>query len=188
VRRGCTTTKHSGEASSASPNRSKYEALQKELGENEELIVKLTKENLYSAAACDNLRKEILEAKKTAELHAMESFARDMLDVCDAVKVVARIADQYLQENKSAPPRHVAAITGVKLTVDVAMKAVKRHGVSEICTTIGAPFDETQQEKLYTVPSTPELKNESVAEIVKDGYLLNGLILRKAQVAVSEDP
>lgn len=187
-RRACATAGDTTASAAASVNKSKYDAVAKELEENQKLIAKLTSDSLYSAAACENLRKESLEAKKTAELQAIESFAKDMLEVCDALQVVTRLVDEYLQKNTPAPPSHVSVLAGIKLTEDVALKTMKRYGVSKICAEIGQLFDDKREEKLYTVPSTAELKNGCVAEVVKSGYLLNGSILRKAQVAVSEDP
>ncbi|KAL7696841.1 Co-chaperone GrpE [Lotmaria passim] len=187
-RRSCATVKGESDTSAASPNRSKYDALLSGLKEKEQLIEKMTTDVLYSAAACENLRKEMLGAKKNAEEQAIASFAMDMLEVCDALQVVTRLVDEYLQNNELVPPAQASVLSGIKLTEEVAVKTLKRHGVSKICTTIGHPFDETMQEKLYTVPSSAEIKDGNIAEIIKDGYLLNGSVLRKAQVALGEDP
>ncbi|KPI88710.1 putative co-chaperone GrpE [Leptomonas seymouri] len=186
--RSCTTASGEDDSSSAFADRDEYDAVLKELEENKKLIEKLTTESLYKAAECQNLRKEMQEAKKNAELEAIAAFAKDMLELCDGLRVVVRQADEYLQQNESMPPSHASVLAGIKLTEGAAMATIKRHGISKICTTVGQPFDERLQEKLYTVPSTPELKDGSVAEIVKDGFLLNNSLLRKAQVAVSEGP
>ncbi|KPA83067.1 putative mitochondrial Co-chaperone, GrpE [Leptomonas pyrrhocoris] len=186
TRRRCATSKKDGDSSAANTIKSKYDVLLKELEEQNKLVAELTTESLYKAAACENLRKEMREAKKIAESQATESFAKDMLEVLDALQVVARQAEEYLRQNTSLPPSQVSILAGIKLTEEFAIKALKRYGVSKICTAVGHPFDGKLEEKLYSVPSTVELKDGSVAEVVKSGYLLNGSVLRKAQVAVSE--
>lgn len=188
TRRSCATPNTGAESASSSASKSKYDSIVAELKETESLVVKLSTEGLYSAAASENLRKEMRETKAKAEAEATESFAKDMLEVCDALQIVGKRVDDYLQKNKTCPQSHSSVLAGVKLTEDIALKVLKRYGVSKICTTIGHPFNGTQEEKLYTSPSSAELADGCIADVAKEGYLLNGSILRKAQVAVSEDP
>ncbi|TPP43434.1 GrpE family protein [Leishmania donovani] len=166
----------------------KYEVLRAELCDSKRQIQKLRSENLYAAASCENIRKTTQEQSKQAHNDAVRSFARDMLDVCDALQVVTKKAVKYTQRNSSIPKSEAAVLAGVMLTEEVALKVLKRYGVTQMHTEVGATFDEEKEEKLFTVPSTPSLKEGSVAEIVKNGYDMNGSVLRRAQVGLSEDP
>lgn len=188
ARRSCAATASSNNSSTTTADKSKYDAMTKELKETDTLLAKLNTESLYSAAACENLRKEMQVSKRNAELQAIESFAKDMLEVCDALQVVVRKVAEYKRHNADIPLSHTAVLVGIELTEDVALKTLKRYGVTKVCTVTGRPFDEKFEEKLFTVPSSTELKEGSVAEVIKDGYLLGGSVLRKAQVAVCEDP
>ncbi|GET90676.1 co-chaperone, GrpE, putative [Leishmania tarentolae] len=173
---------------SAAELKGKYEVLRRELHENKRQIQQLQSENLYAAASCENIRKKTREQSKQAHNDAVRFFARDMLDVCDALQVVTRKVMEYTQRNSSIPKNEASILAGVMLTEEIALKVLKRYGVTQIHTEIGATFDEEQEEKLFTVPSTLSLKEGCVAEIVKSGFDMNGSVLRRAGVGLSEDP
>ncbi|CBZ28754.1 heat shock protein grpe [Leishmania mexicana MHOM/GT/2001/U1103] len=185
-RKCCTEEKTAG--LSVAELKGKYEVLRAELCESKRQIQQLRSENLYAAASCENIRKTTQEQSKQAHNDALRSFARDMLDVCDALRVVTRKVVEYTQGNSFIPKSEASVLAGVMLTEEVALKVLKRYGVTQMHTEVGATFDEEKEEKLFTVPSTPSLKEGSVAEIVKNGYDMNGSVLRRAEVGLSEDP
>ncbi|CAJ1031565.1 heat shock protein grpe [Leishmania guyanensis] len=168
--------------------KTKYEVLRAQLRESKKQIQQLQSENLYTAASCENIRKATQEQAKQAHNDAVRSFAQDMLDVCDALQVVTRKVGEYRQRNSSIPQSEASILTGVMLTEEVALKVLKRYGVTQMNTVVGAPFDEAKEEKIFTVPSTLSLQEGSVAEIVKKGYHMNESVLRRAEVGLSEDP
>ncbi|KAG5498584.1 hypothetical protein JKF63_02870 [Porcisia hertigi] len=165
----------------------KYDFLKSQLCESEKQIQQLQSENMYTAASCENIRKAAQENAKQAQSDAVRSFACDMLTVCDALQVVTKKVAHYNESNPSIPKSEAALLTGVTLTEEVALKVLKRYGVTQVHTEVGAPFNEKTEEKLFTVPSTPSLQEGRIAEIVKKGYVMNGSVLRRAEVGLSED-
>ncbi|KAG5472295.1 hypothetical protein LSCM1_03694 [Leishmania martiniquensis] len=186
IHRKC-CTHDSSTASSVAEVKGKYEVLRAQLLASKGEIQKLRSENLYTAASCENIRKSAHEQAKQAHADAIRSFARDMLDVCDALQVVARKVEEYTQRNSFVPKREASVLTGVALTEEVALRVLKRYGVTPVHTQVGASFDQEKEEKLFTVPSTPSLQEGRIAEVVKSGYDMNGSVLRRAEVGLSED-
>lgn len=166
----------------------KHESLKLQLAECQKQIEKLRTESLYSAATCENIRKEAREEAKRAQATACERFAADMLEVCDALDVVGGKVRRYRQTNTAISAGEASVLAGIELTESVALKVLRRFGVSRLATEVGTPFDKDKQEKLFTVPSAPNLPAGCVAKIVKHGYEMNGSVLRRAEVGVSEDP
>ncbi|KAG5496537.1 hypothetical protein JIQ42_03365 [Leishmania sp. Namibia] len=181
------STQDSTAAPSFAELKGRYEVLRAQVLACKGEIQKLRSENLYTAASCENIRKTAQEQAKQAHNDAIRSFARDMLDVCDALQVVTKKVEEYTQGNSIISKSEASVLTGVTLTEEVALRVLKRYGVTRMHTKVGALFDEEKEEKLFTVPSTPSLQEGSVAEIVKSGYDMNGLVLRRAEVGLSED-
>ena len=74
-------------------------------------------------------------------------------------------------------------VAGVKLVYDGLLKVLADHGATPI-DSLGEPLNTDFHEAIATLPS-PEVPEGHVMNEVKRGWLLNGKLLRAAQVVVS---
>ena len=74
-------------------------------------------------------------------------------------------------------------VSGVQLVYDGLLKTLADHGATPL-DSMGEPFDANYHEALATLPS-PDVPEGNVMTEVKRGWLLNGKLLRAAQVVVS---
>ena len=77
-------------------------------------------------------------------------------------------------------------VSGVQLVYDGLLKTLADHGATPL-DSMGEPFDANYHEALATLPS-PDVPEGNVMTEVKRGWLLNGKLLRAAQVVVSAGP
>ena len=104
--------------------------------------------------------------------------AADVLkDVLATVDDLARALDGA-KEKKDDP-----FVSGVQLVYDGLLKTLSDHGATPL-DSMGEPFDANYHEALATLPSS-DIPEGNVMTEVKRGWLLNGKLLRAAQVVVS---
>jgi len=104
--------------------------------------------------------------------------AADVLkDVLATVDNLARALDGA-KDKKDDP-----FVSGVQLVYDGLLKTLADHGATPL-DSMGEPFDANYHEALATLPS-PDVPEGNVMTEVKRGWLLNGRLLRAAQVVVS---
>ena len=121
----------------------------------------------------DNFRKR--QARDREEL--FKSAAKDVLkDVLPSVDDLARALD-------GATDKEDPFVKGVQLVYDKLVKMLADHGATPI-DSLGEPLDTNFHEAIATLPS-PEVPEGHVMNEVKRGWLLNGKVLRAAQVVVS---
>jgi hypothetical protein len=100
---------------------------------------------------------------------------KDVLMVIDALDRVFDLADQQPQSISEGMLR------GLKSVYDLLMQTLAKHGLQPV--EVGRQFDPHQQIAMGTEPN-PELPDGSVSRVLARGFLLNGQILRTAQVVV----
>ena len=121
----------------------------------------------------DNFRKRT--ARDREEL--FKSAARDVLkDVLPSVDDLARAIGE-------AADGEDPFVKGVRLVYDKLVKMLEEHGATPI-DSLGEPLDTNFHEAIATLPS-PDVPEGHVMTEVKRGWLLNGKVLRAAQVVVS---
>ena len=121
----------------------------------------------------DNFRKR--QARDREEL--FKSAARDVLK-----DVLPSVDDLSLALDKAAD-KEDPFVKGVQLVYDKLVKMLADHGATPI-DSLGEPLDTNFHEAIATLPS-PEVPEGYVMTEVKRGWLLNGKVLRAAQVVVS---
>ena len=121
----------------------------------------------------DNYRKRM--ARDREEL--FKSAAVDVLkDVLPTVDNLARALGEAVDKDDPF-------VKGVQLVYDGLVKMLADHGATPI-DSVGEPLDTNFHEAIATLPS-PEVPEGHVMTEVKRGWLLNGKVLRAAQVVVS---
>ena len=121
----------------------------------------------------DNFRKRT--ARDREEL--FKSAATDILkDLMPTVDNLALALDK-------ATDKEYPFVKGVQLVYDGLVKMLADHGAVPV-DSLGEPLDTNFHEAIATLPS-PEVPEGHVMTEVKRGWLLNGKVLRAAQVVVS---
>lgn len=128
-----------------------------------------------TVAEFDNYRKRAAREREEYIRSASESLVRDLLPVLDNF-------DRALQAAREDPA--AAAVTaGIELIQRELLRVLERAGVTPF-SAAGAPFDPERHEAVARVPAAgrPDM---SVVDETRRGYLINGRVLRPAQVTVA---
>ena len=125
-------------------------------------------------ADCDNVRKRTARGREDLVKVAASDVLKDILPTGDSR---ARALDEA--KDKADDP----FVAGVKLVYDGLIKALADHGATPL-DAIGEPFDANFHEALAQLPSD-DVEEGNVMNEVKRGWMLNGKLLRAAQVVVS---
>ena len=122
----------------------------------------------------DNFRKRTARDREDLVKFAASDVLKDILPTVDNL---ARALEEA--KDKTDDP----FVTGVKLVYDGLLKALAEHGATPL-DSAGEPFDANFHEALAQLPSE-EVEEGHVISEVKRGWMLNGKLLRAAQVVVS---
>ncbi|MDA4845191.1 nucleotide exchange factor GrpE [Hoeflea poritis] len=137
---------------------------------------------LRLAAEMDNLRRRTARDVKDARAYSVSNFARDMLAVSDDLR---RALDAIPAEAREAGDAGLKAlIEGVEMTERSMLSALERHGVKRL-TPQGQKFDPNFHQAMFEVPN-PDVPNNTVVEVVQDGYVIGDRVLRPAMVGVAK--
>ena len=121
----------------------------------------------------DNYRKRASRDREELVKFAASEAVKDMLPTVDNL---ALALDQA--KDKEDP-----FVKGVQLAYDGFLKALKDHG-AEPFDSVGETLDPNRHEAIATLPSET-VEEGKISTEVKKGWMLNGRLLRAAQVVVS---
>jgi molecular chaperone GrpE len=137
---------------------------------------------LRLAAEMDNLRRRTEREVKDAKTYSAAAFARDMLSVSDNLR---RALDAIPAETRAAGEAGLMSLVeGVEMTERAMLSALERHGVKKI-EPAGQKFDPHFHQAMFEVPNA-DLPNNTVIQVVQDGYVIGERVLRPAMVGVSK--
>ena len=122
----------------------------------------------------DNFRKRTARDREDLVKFAASDVLKDILPTADNL---ARALEEA--KDKAEDP----FVAGVKLVYDGLLKALAEHGATPL-DSVGEPFDANFHEALAQLPSE-DVEEGHVMSEVKRGWMLNGKLLRAAQVVVS---
>ena len=122
----------------------------------------------------DNFRKRTARDREDLVKFAASDVLKDILPTVDNLA-------RALEEAKDRADDPFVA--GVKLVYDGLIKALADHGATPL-DSAGEPFDANFHEALAQLPSE-DVEAGHVMSEVKRGWMLNGKLLRAAQVVVS---
>lgn len=101
----------------------------------------------------------------------------------DAVKDMLPTADNLMIALDQAKDNEDPFVKGVRLAYEGFLKSLKDHG-AEPFDSVGEPLDPSRHEAIATLPSET-IKEGRISAEIKRGWMLNGRLLRAAQVVVS---
>ncbi len=137
---------------------------------------------LRLAAEMDNLRRRTARDVRDAKAYSVSNFARDMLAVSDNLR---RALDAIPEEALQAGEEGLKALSeGVEMTERAMLSALERHGVKKL-SPAGQKFDPNFHQAMFEVPN-PDVPNNTVVEVVQEGFVIGDRVLRPAMVGVAK--
>ncbi len=171
-----TPVPEAAEETAASPDRTTeleelLAAKEKEAAENWEKFVR-------ERADLENYRKRVQREKEELIKYGNENLILEILPAVDNMERALAHVDQESQD---------PVITGVRMTLDMLLAALKKFGVTPVETGKGTPFDPALHQAMGQVACEDQETN-TVVEVYQKGYLLSERLLRPAMVSVACAP
>ncbi|KAA6224903.1 nucleotide exchange factor GrpE [Campylobacter sp. LR291e] len=146
----------------------KEEILQKELND-------LRDKYMRANAEFENIKKRMEKEKQNALIYANESFARDLLEVIDALEAAIRVEanDEISKKIKE----------GVEITLELFLKKLEKHGIKAIDDS--KEFNPDLHEAMYHIASENH-KSGEIIESLQKGYTIAQRVIRPTKVSVAK--
>ncbi len=137
---------------------------------------------LRTVAEMENLRRRTAKEVTDAKTYSAANFARDMLSVSDNLR---RAIEAVPDETKAAGDKgFLALIEGVEMTERDMLSTLEKNGVKKLDPK-GEKFDPNFHQAMFEVPN-PEVPNNTVCEVIQEGYKIGNRVLRPAMVGVAK--
>jgi len=181
--------KEEGSASMSGAN-DVVDSLKKDVEAKNKEIIDLKDKYLRSVADYRNLQERTKRETQAARDFALQKFVKDLLQSLDNLEH----ALLSVSSEKLASPGHASVEAlhsdlvnlhkGLQLTDGVLLGTLKRHGVTQFDPAKdGEKFDPNRHEAVFQSPMEGK-EDDLVFHTQQKGYLLNGRVLRAAQVGV----
>ncbi|MEM7464615.1 MAG: nucleotide exchange factor GrpE [Pseudomonadota bacterium] len=158
------------------------EFLSAELDRVEAEKAELQERALRIAADMENLRRRTQKDVADARAFSISSFAREMLAVSDNLQRALQAIPQEAREGGDEGFK--ALIEGVELTERSMMQALEKNGVKRI-SPLNERFDPNFHQAMFEIPND-KVPNNTVLQVVQDGFVIGERCLRPAMVGVSK--
>ncbi|MBF0260820.1 MAG: nucleotide exchange factor GrpE [Magnetococcales bacterium] len=137
--------------------------------------------NDYLRALADmkNLRQRTEREMQQARQFAIESFAKDLLQVADNLERALGAIPA------SDDPLATALTDGVRMVASGLESTLKKHGVTRI-QALNTPFDPNLHQAVMQIED-PDVAPDQVVRELQTGYLLNQRLLRPSMVGISRN-
>lgn len=146
--------------------------------EKDELENKL----LRTVAEMENLRKRTRKEIADTREFSIASFARDLLSVNDNLR---RAIDAVPADEAEADTSGLKNLMeGVSMTERELLSALEKHKVRKMSPK-GERFDPNFHQAMFEIPNK-DIPNNTVVEVVQEGYVIGERMLRPAMVGVSK--
>lgn len=162
--------------------------LSKELGDAQEIangasakIKEATDRAARVQADWDNYRKRTAAERLEERKHATEGLIEKLLPAIDDLE--RAIEHTQKTENDASLAELANGVSAVHAKI---LDVLKGEGV-EVIDNVGTLFDPTKEQAVGNVENA-DLPDESVAEVLRKGYVVSGKVIRPAMVTVSHAP
>jgi molecular chaperone GrpE len=155
------------------------EKLTRELEQRTKEAVEANEKYLRTYADFDNYRKRMQRDLADFRKYANEQFALELLTVVDHMGLALKHAGE--------PGETVQGVQqGVELVYKQLRDALEKYGIKQFAAE-GEPFDPTRHDAMMQVV-TDEVPENTVVQVLQNGYLYHEKVLRHAKVGVSKKP
>jgi len=158
-------------------NPSDTDALQLALEEAQTKAAANWEDLLRAKAEAENQRKRSAREMENVRKFSIQDFVVTLLPVKDSLERGLAVA------RESSEPGSDALIEGAELTLRMWDNAFTAAGIQEI-NPLGEEFNPELHEAI-TVANNPEVKPHTIVHVSQRGYVLNGRVIRPAQVVVA---
>ena len=159
-------------AEAAEHQETEVEALQRELGETRDQLMRV-------AAEFDNFRKRMEREKSKLLKYAGENILRDLLTTLDNLERAVEQGSAAAEDDAKMQ----SMLQGVELTRKGLVATLERYGVEPLAA-VGLAFNPDEHDAL-TMESSDEMPANHVVREFAKGYRFKDRVLRHAQVVVS---
>lgn len=135
---------------------------------------------LRSLAEQENIRSIARRDVEAAKNFSVKSFAKSLLEVADNLD---RALDSVDEAEAAKNETLKTFVEGIEMTGSGLVKALKSNGVEAFCEEPGEEFDAEKHQALMEYED-PKATPGTVGVVMKKGYMLNGRVLRAAEVGV----
>jgi len=160
---------------------------QQEKDDQTKLVEKLTAENkelkdkvLYTLAEMENVRTIARRDMESAKQFALQSFAKQLLDVADNLTRALDSVPQDKEEGGGEGGLLKTLVEGVEMTDTQLQKVLVANKIVKFGKP-GDKFDPHLHDALFEYEEAGR-EGGSVGQVLKTGYTLNGRVIRPAQV------
>merc|ERR1711909_259778 len=154
--------------------------LNEKVAELEEKNADLLDKYKRSLADFENLRNRMNKQVADAKIFGIQGFCKDLLDVADVLnKAISSVPKEELGQSQSLTDLH----QGLQLTESQLLKVFNKHGLVQE-NPLGEKFDPNKHDALFQIPA-PDKEPNTVMDVQKVGYILQGRTIRPAAVGVS---
>ncbi len=145
--------------------------------ESEEISL-LNDKYLRLAAEFDNYRRRTLKEKQELILTAGEDIIKGILPVIDDFERALDMLRQSEGDNS-------VALEGTELIYNKLFTYLSSRGLKNI-DSLGCELDTDFHEAVASTPVEDEEKKNRIIDVVQQGYLLNGKVIRFAKVVIGQ--
>lgn len=164
------------EAQPAAPG-PQLEKLSRELEQKTREAAEANEKYLRTYADFENYRKRMQRDAADFRKYANEQFALELLTVVDHLGLALKHAEESGETAQGMRE-------GVELVYKQLREALEKFGVKQFGVA-GEPFDPAQHDAMMQVV-TDEVPENTVVQVMQDGYLYHEKVLRHAKVGVSK--
>ena len=154
------------------------ETLKKEIEELKEKLKAEEDKYLRVHADFENTKKRLEREKYQGIEYAKESFAKDLLPVCDSLEFAINSVVSVEELNEETLDN---LKKGIELTIDQFQKNLSKHYVEAIST--DEAFDPNLHQAMAKVDSN-EHESGQIVQVMQKGYRLKDRILRPSMVTI----
>ncbi|KAL9651872.1 hypothetical protein ABK040_000218 [Willaertia magna] len=175
----------------------KIKELQKEIEQLKEKNTTLEDQLKRSVAEMQNVRRIAKNDVDNAKKYALSGFAKNLLEVIDnletalkhikledveeIMKLIPENNEELLKKSKIMK----TSVEGIKLTENVFLKCLENNGIKKIELDAESKFDPNFHEAMMKIPASEKNPHNTVAMVLKSGWMINDRCLRPAQVIVA---
>ncbi|MGU9978187.1 MAG: nucleotide exchange factor GrpE [Candidatus Oxydemutatoraceae bacterium WSBS_2016_MAG_OTU14] len=132
---------------------------------------------MRARADVENVTKKATRDVQQARLFAIESFAKQLLEVKDNLERSLALLDNKAQDSDF--------YMGIELTLKLLTKAFEEAGLSE-SNPQGQDFNPAYHQAMQTI-ETDEYPPNTIMQVIQKGYMLKDRLIRPALVVVSKN-
>ena len=157
----------------------RIETLSRELDQKTKEAAEANEKYLRTYADFENYRKRMQRDLAEFRKYANEQFALELLPVVDHLGLALKHAGESGDAGEGMQQ-------GVVLVYKQLRDVLEKFGVKQF-SAAGEPFNPAQHDAMMQV-ATDEVAENTVVQVMQDGYLYHEKVLRHAKVSVSKQP